>query len=88
VRTPRAARLRDLLAGPEVSITSTEAGVLDVDGMDGEEVGRVARDHDIAVYELVPRTATPEDVFFELTREDVEYRADVRSGLTGNGRSQ
>jgi ABC-2 type transport system ATP-binding protein len=88
VRTPQAAQLRDLLAGPGVSITSAEAGVLDIVGVDSEEVGRVARDRSIVVYELVPRTATLEDAFLELTREDVEYRADVRSGLTGTGRSR
>jgi ABC-2 type transport system ATP-binding protein len=71
-----------------VSITSAEAGVLDVDGADSEQVGRVAGDHGIVVYELVPRTATLEDAFMELTREDVEYRADVRPGLTGTGRSR
>jgi ABC-2 type transport system ATP-binding protein len=86
VRTPQAAQLRDLLAGPGVSITSAEADVLDIDGMDSEDVGRVARDRGIVVYELVPRTATLEDAFMELTRDEVEYRADMAS--TGTGRSR
>jgi ABC-2 type transport system ATP-binding protein len=84
VRTPQVAQLRELLARPGVSFASAEAGVLEIDGVDGEEVGRVARDRGLLVYELVPRTATLEDRFLELTREDVEYRADVRSGLTGS----
>jgi ABC-2 type transport system ATP-binding protein len=88
VRTPQATQLRDLLAGPGVSITSAEADVLDIDGVDSEDAGRVARDHGIAVYELVPRAATLEDAFLELTRDEVEYRADVASALTGTERSQ
>jgi ABC-2 type transport system ATP-binding protein len=88
VRSPQAAQLRDLLAGPGVSVTSAEAGVLDIDGVDSEVVGRVARDHGIAIYELVPRTATLEDALLELTRDDVEYRAAGAPGLTGTGRSQ
>jgi ABC-2 type transport system ATP-binding protein len=88
VRSPEAARLRDLLAGPEISITAAAAGVLDVDGLDSEQVGQAARDHGITLYELTPRTATLEEAFMELTRGEVEYRASgaPRAALTGAGR--
>ncbi|MGH3264699.1 MAG: ABC transporter ATP-binding protein, partial [Trebonia sp.] len=38
VRTPEAARLRELLLGPDVTITSEEAGVLRVEGLDAEQI--------------------------------------------------
>ncbi|MGD0557199.1 MAG: ATP-binding cassette domain-containing protein [Streptosporangiaceae bacterium] len=79
LRSPQATQLRDLLGGPGVSVTSVETGVLDIDGADSEEVGRIAHDRGIVIYELTPRTTTLEDAFLELTRDDVEYRADARS---------
>jgi ABC-2 type transport system ATP-binding protein len=79
VRSPQATQLRDLLGGPGVSVTSVETGALDIDGVDSEEVGRIAHDRGIVIYELTPRTTTLEDAFLELTRDDVEYRADARS---------
>jgi len=39
VRSPEAAQLRDALARPQVTITTTGAGVLEVDGLDSEAVG-------------------------------------------------
>ncbi len=75
VRSPEAARLRGVLAGPEVTITSEQAGVLDIDGLDSETVGLAARDHGIALYELTARTASLEEAFMDLTRDEVEYRA-------------
>jgi ABC-2 type transport system ATP-binding protein len=88
VRSPQAAQLRDLLARPAVSVTSAGTDVLDIDGLDSEEVGRVAHDRGVLLYELIPRTATLEDAFMELTRDDVEYRADVPAGLTDTARSR
>jgi ABC-2 type transport system ATP-binding protein len=87
VRSPQAARLRDALAGPQVSVTTAGEGVLDIEGPDSETVGRVAYEHGILLYELVPHTASLEEAFMELTRDDVEYRASVPAGLAGAGRS-
>src|SRR5947199_3238511 len=42
VRTPQAARLRDLLLGPVVSVASSEAGVLEIEGLTAEQVGEIA----------------------------------------------
>jgi ABC-2 type transport system ATP-binding protein len=77
VRSPQAARLRDALAGPQVTITTTGTDVLDIEGADSEAIGNLACRHGIPLYELVPRTASLEEAFMELTRDDVEYRATV-----------
>jgi ABC-2 type transport system ATP-binding protein len=73
VRSPHASRLRDLLAGPEVTIMSAEAGVLEIDGLGSEDVGRIAAEHAITLYELVPHQASLEEAFMDLTRDAVEY---------------
>jgi ABC-2 type transport system ATP-binding protein len=74
VRSPQAGRLRDLLAAPEVSVSSAAEGVLIVRGSSADQIGDLARENDIAVHELVPQTATLEEAFMELTGDAVEYR--------------
>jgi ABC-2 type transport system ATP-binding protein len=86
VRTPQAAQLRDALAGRDVTITSTETDVLEVDGLDSEAVGRVAFTHGLLLHELVPHGASLEEAFMDLTRDDVEYRASAAAELAGAGR--
>lgn len=76
VRSPRATELRELLAGPEVSITvGDERGLLEITGLTAAEVGDAAAAAGIAVHELVPQQASLEEAFMTLTREDIEYRA-------------
>jgi ABC-2 type transport system ATP-binding protein len=87
VRSPQAAQLRDVLAGPQVTITSVEAGVLTITGLDSEAIGRAAAHHGVVLYELVPQSASLEEAYMELTRDDVEYRASMAAGLAASGRS-
>jgi ABC-type Mn2+/Zn2+ transport system ATPase subunit len=69
------------------SISRTEPDVLEISGLDSDTVGRIAADHSIVLYELVPLNASLEEAFMDLTREDVEYRAHETTGLAGAGRS-
>jgi len=87
VRSPHASKLREVLVGPEVTIMTAEAGVLEIDGLDSEAVGSAAAEHNITLYELVPHTASLEEAFMELTRDEVEYHATTGSGLVMAGRS-
>ncbi|MFI0722447.1 ATP-binding cassette domain-containing protein [Streptomyces sp. NPDC021224] len=75
VRTDEAARLRGLLAGPDISVSSTERDVLEVTGLSSDRIGRTAADAGIALAELTPRQASLEDAFMEMTRGAVEYQA-------------
>ncbi len=84
VRSPQAAQLAGVLAGPGVRITSAQAGVLEIEGLDTEMIGRIASGHGIALSELTTHSASLEEAFMELTRNDVEFQA---TGLTGCGRS-
>jgi ABC-2 type transport system ATP-binding protein len=73
VRTEEAPRLRDLLAGVGVSVTSTDRDLFTVSGLSSAEIGKVAAEAGIALSELVPQQASLEEAFMELTRDAVEF---------------
>ena len=75
VRSPQATRLRDLVAGPDVSVTSVSSGLLEVTGLTAEQVGETAAANGIVLHELGTQQASLEEAFMELTRGDVEFRA-------------
>jgi ABC-2 type transport system ATP-binding protein len=74
VRTPEATQLRDLLTGPGVGVTIVQPGLLEVTGLDGAEIGRVACREAIPLEELTPVQASLEQAFMELTDDALEYR--------------
>jgi len=75
VRSPQALRLRELVLGPDVSVSSSDPGVLEITGLTAAQVGDTAAAHGIVLHELTPMQASLEDAFMELTREDVEFKA-------------
>ncbi len=75
VRTPEAGRLRDLLLGPDVTITSERVDVLHVQGLNAEQIGTVAWQAHLPVFELALQQASLEQAFMELTQDSVEYRS-------------
>ncbi len=75
VRTPEATRLGELVAGPAVSVTSPEPEVLEVGGLTSEQIGALALEHRVLLYELTPLQASLEEAFMELTRGEVEFGA-------------
>jgi ABC-2 type transport system ATP-binding protein len=77
VRTSQATELRELLAGPEVSITSTEHGLLEVSGLSSEDIGKIASKHAVPLIELTPVQASLEEAFMELTQDAVEYHGNT-----------
>jgi ABC-2 type transport system ATP-binding protein len=75
VRSPRAAQLRELLGGPDVTVRSEVADVLQVDGLTAEQIGTAAFEAGLPVYELTAHRASLEEAFMELTHDSVDYRA-------------
>ncbi|NMM91257.1 multidrug ABC transporter ATP-binding protein [Rhodococcus sp. SRB_17] len=75
VRTPDAPRLRDLLLGPGISISSEAAGVLSVRGATAEHIGTVAWKSNVPIYELTSQHGSLEEAFMTLTHDAVDYRA-------------
>ncbi|MCW2524021.1 MAG: transporter related protein, partial [Frankiales bacterium] len=75
VRSPQATQLRELLQAPDVSISSAEAGVLEVRGVSAEAIGDLAYEHQIRLHGLTVQQASLEDAFMEMTRDSVEFHA-------------
>ena len=75
VRTPQAARLRELLLGPDITVTSQQSDLLTVQGLSAEQIGQTAWQARLPVYELTPQQASLEEAFMRLTDDSVDFRS-------------
>jgi ABC-2 type transport system ATP-binding protein len=75
VRSPQASRLRELVLAPDVSVASSEATVLEIEGLTAERIGEIAAENQIVLHELTPVQASLEEAFMELTHDDVEFKS-------------
>jgi ABC-2 type transport system ATP-binding protein len=75
VRSPRAGELAGLISARGGTVTRQEDGGLAVTGLDAPVIGDLAAEHGIAVHALVPRSASLEEAYLDLTGDSVEYRA-------------
>ncbi|MFE0678497.1 ABC transporter ATP-binding protein [Streptomyces sp. NPDC058867] len=75
VVTDEAMRLRTLLAGPNVTISSSSHEELLVSGRPAREIGEIAAAHGVPLHELTPQSVSLETAFMELTRDAVEYHS-------------
>jgi ABC-2 type transport system ATP-binding protein len=80
VRTPEVGRLRELLLGPDTTVTTPQPGVLEIDGLTGEHIGTIAWQNQIPIFELTVKQASLEEAFMTLTSDSVEYRATDTTG--------
>jgi ABC-2 type transport system ATP-binding protein len=86
VRSPHASELRDLLVGPDVTVSSAAAGQLEVHGLSAEQIGDIAWEHRLRIHELATQSASLEEAFMEMTRDAVEYHAHTGTEVkTGAG---
>ena len=67
VRTPDAARLRELLAAAGMEAAAGRDGALVVRGAEPARVGELAAQHGVVLHELVAESGSLEDVFLQLT---------------------
>ena len=77
VRTPHSSQLADLLARPDVTIMRSEAGVLEITGIEASGIGDLAAEHRLAIHELTPQIASLEEAYMALTADAVEYRTEA-----------
>jgi ABC-2 type transport system ATP-binding protein len=75
VRTPQAARLRELLLGPDITVTSQQSDLLKVQGLSAEQIGQTAWQARLPVYELTQQQASLEEAFMRLTDDSVDFRS-------------
>jgi ABC-2 type transport system ATP-binding protein len=76
VRSPQAGRLGELVAGPDVSVDPVEASTIDIRGLSSEQVGTIAAENGIVLYELTAQRASLEEAFMEFTRDSLEFHTD------------
>jgi ABC-2 type transport system ATP-binding protein len=67
VRTPRAADLADLLTGQGASATVVATDRVQITGATSEQIGTVAAEHAIPIFETTTEAADLEDIFLRLT---------------------
>lgn len=77
VRSPQAADIAGLVAARDVTITRSDAGLLEITGMEAAGIGELAAHHGLALHELTPLTASLEDAYMSLTADAVEYRTEA-----------
>jgi len=77
VRSPELERLREALSRPGVSFATAERGAMEVHGLTAEQVGEAAAAGGIALHELTPQQASLEEAFMNLTRDELEFAAEV-----------
>ncbi|MEV4493988.1 ATP-binding cassette domain-containing protein [Micromonospora coxensis] len=77
VRSPQAAALRDLLLGPDVTVTGGEPGLLEVTGLSREQIGDRAAAAGLTLHELTATEASLEEAFMTMTRDAVEYHGEA-----------
>jgi ABC-2 type transport system ATP-binding protein len=78
VRSPHAAALCDLLAGDATDIVIRGPELLEVAGVDADEIGARAWAANLCLQELTPLRASLEEIFMDLTEDAVDYH-----GITG-----
>ena len=74
---PGGEQASQVTAARGAEVTAEPDGGLAVTGLDAATIGDLAREHGISVHELTPRHASLEEAYMELTRDSVDYRADL-----------
>jgi ABC-2 type transport system ATP-binding protein len=74
VRSPRAAELTALIQARGATTKAEDDG-LAVTGLDAPAIGDLAAEAGIALHALIPRTASLEDAYLDLTGEAADFRA-------------
>lgn len=77
VRTPDREQLAKLLRAEGATVTDAEEDHLDVVGLPAPRIAELAAAEGLVLHELTTRRGSLEDAFMELTKDAVEYDADV-----------
>jgi ABC-2 type transport system ATP-binding protein len=81
VVSPDATALAGLLTAPGVTVTSSSATELLVEGVPAADIGDLAARHGLPLHELVPLHPSLEEAFMELTKESVQYHGRTDGAL-------
>jgi ABC-2 type transport system ATP-binding protein len=84
VRTPQRGTMIGLAASVGCTARDLGDGSLIVHGLEAEQLGDLAFEHEIKLHELTPVTASLEQAFMDLTAASVDFRAEL-PGDQGHG---
>jgi ABC-2 type transport system ATP-binding protein len=79
VLSPRAGELATLLTTSGAAVRPQDDGGIAVTGLDAPAIGDLAAAHGIAVHELVPRHASLEEAYLDLTGGSTDYHGGTRA---------
>lgn len=85
VRSPRLELLRPALDGHGADTALEEDGSLSVRGLDAATIGGLAHRQAVELHELAPQEPSLEEVFMELTNQELEYSGSI--GTDSEGKS-
>ena len=77
VVTSRPEELADLVIARGATVTSRTPGELEISAMASAQIGDLAAEHRLPLYELTPLRASLEDAYLSLTGTEVEYRSEM-----------
>jgi ABC-2 type transport system ATP-binding protein len=77
VRSPQAPELSRRLAARGAAVMPQDDGAIVVTGMDAAAIGDLAAGHGIALHALVPRRASLEEAYLNLTGDSADYRSET-----------
>jgi ABC-2 type transport system ATP-binding protein len=80
VRTPQRGTMIGLAASVGCTARDDGDGNLIVHGLDAEQIGDLAFEHEIKLHELTPVNASLEQAFMDLTAASVDFRAGLPGG--------
>jgi ABC-2 type transport system ATP-binding protein len=83
--TPDFGAFKPVLIAAGATVDDSIAESLTVEGLTAQQIGDLAASGGIRVHELTPITASLEDAFMELTRDQVEYRPSTMVGACAAG---
>ncbi len=86
--TPDVGAFTSALIAIGANLWDGDAGSLTVEGLSAPQIGDLAARDGLRVYELTPITASLEDAFMELTRDEVEYRPSTMAGAAAAGEKE
>jgi ABC-2 type transport system ATP-binding protein len=85
VKSPQADRLAELVASGGYGVDRRPDGALVVAGATAAEVGELAAAHGLVLHELVAAQASLEQVFMDVTRNSVQFRAELTGAAAKGG---
>ncbi len=75
VRSDQPQVLANALANEGVSIQAREPELMEITGIDARHIAQTALQNNVLVYELTPLQASLEEVYMQLTQDEVEYHS-------------